>query len=112
MVCWNDSITRSVELDGGDEVFMEVCEFRLLFRSEMERGIAAPVPTACSLRCTAGSLAVGLVLDGAPLVTVFVAGEPFGETGLRDSGASCESQGVPGPAARARVRSRAVPGCH
>ena len=73
MVCWNDSIARSVELDGGEDVFMKVCELRLVFSSDAERAIAAPVLIKCSSCCTTGNLAVGLVVEGAPLATFPIA---------------------------------------
>src|SRR5271166_1382069 len=88
MVCWNDSITRSVELTGFDGVFMEVFESKMPFRSETEHGIGAPDLTALS-RCTrTGCVASGVVFDGEPLVTCLIACDPLGEMGLSESGAS------------------------
>ena len=73
MVCWNDSIARSVELGGSELVFMGLWKSRLLFRSGMERGIGDPVPTAFASRCADGSPAAVLVLDEVPLAMVFFA---------------------------------------
>ena len=79
MVCWNDSMARSVELGDCEVGFMALSKSGLLFRSETARGIAGPIPTARSRRRAAGSLTVGFVLDGVPLAMVLVASEPLGE---------------------------------
>ncbi len=52
---------------------MGLWKSRLLFRSEMERGIGDPVPTEFALRRADGSLAAVLVLDEVPLAMVFFA---------------------------------------
>jgi hypothetical protein len=47
MVCWNDSITRSVELGGVIVVFMGECEPGLPFRFEKGGGVIPPDAADC-----------------------------------------------------------------